>query len=281
MSTWSDKSLRDSGQEIDWSTGQAPRCDQCPLRQQRGMRTRHSGPRKNRPFGSGYRCLPPKTHVLINGERPEEIFVLNSGWAYRYKHLYDGTRQILDFVLPGDMIGLPICASSQHIDHSVDTITEVNLCAFPVQLMLQRLHTESELASRMIWIKASEGARAFERMTILGRYGSRQRVAHLLLEILTRLRQCGVVSGASCEFPLTQSILADALGLSTVHVNRILRQFREEGLATVANRTLTIDNIEALEELCDFDESYLNKMAWLCDPFAATDSQAACRLSHT
>jgi len=90
-----------------------------------------------------------------------------------------------------------------------------------------------------------------------------------------------MVSGTTCEFPLTQSNLADALGLSTVHVNRILRQLREERLATVANRKLTINNIEALEELCDFDESYINKMTLLCDPFAAKNLQAACRFAQT
>ena len=281
MSKQSDNSRRYPNPKVDWPCGQEPRCPECPLRQQQGMVKQHSGPRKIDPSSSKFRRLPPKTHLFVNGERPEEIFFLNSGWAYRYKLLHDGTRQILDFILPGDMIGLPISATSQHIDHSVDTITEVHLCALPLQLTLQRLHTEMEFASRMIWIKASEEARAFERMMILGRFDSRQRVAHLLLEILTRFRKNGFVSGTSCEFPLTQSNLADALGLSTVHVNRILRQLREERLATVANRKLTINNIEALEELCDFDESYINKMTLLCDPFAAKNSQAACRFSQT
>ncbi len=280
MSHRVNKSRRYPNREVDWGHDKASRCHQCPWHQ-RGVPTRHSGPGKIHPLRLGLRRLPPKTHLFVNGERPEEIFFLNSGWAYRYKLLHDGTRQILDFVLPGDMIGLPICATSQHIDHSVDTITDVHLCALPLQLTLQRLHTEMEFASRMIWIKASEEARAFERMMILGRFDSRQRVAHLLLEILTRFRKSGIVSGTSCEFPLTQSILADALGLSTVHVNRILRQFREEGLATVANRTLVVRNLEALEDLCDFDDSYLSDTILLCDPIAATVSQVTDRVSHT
>lgn len=280
MSHRVNKSRRYPNQEVAWGHSKAPRCHECPWHQ-RGVLTHAAGPGKIPLLRSGFRHLPPKASLFISGERPEEIFVLHSGWAYRYKLLHDGTRQILDFILPGDMFGLPISASAQHTDHSVDTITEVHLCVFPAEWVLQRLHTETELASRMIWIKASQEARAFERMTTLGRYGSRQRVAHLLLEILTRLRLRGAVSGMSCEFPLTQSILADALGLSTVHVNRILRQFREEGLATVVNRTLTVTNLETLEDLCDFDDSYLNNMAALCDPIAATDLQAASRNSHT
>ena len=280
MSHRVNKSRRYPNREVDRGHDNAPRCHQCPWHQ-RDVPTRHSGPGKIHPLRLGLRRLPPKARLFINGERPEEIFVLYSGWAYRYKLLHDGSRQILDFILPGDMIGLPNSASAPHLDHSVDTITEVHLCAFPAQLVLQRLHTEPELASRMIWIKASQQARAFERMTTLGRYDSRQRVAHLLLEILTRLRLGGAISGMSCEFPLTQSILADALGLSTVHVNCILRQFREEGLATVADRTLVVRNLEALEDLCDFDDSYLNDTTPLCDPIAATDSQATNRVSDT
>jgi len=150
VSNRSDDSRRNSNQKADWGCSQEVRCPHCPLGQQQGMVTQHSGARKNNPSGSKFRRLPPKTHLFVNGERPEEIFFLNSGWAYRYKLLHDGTRQILDFVLPGDMIGLPICAISQHIDHSVDTITEVHMCALPLQLTLQRLHTEMEFASRII-----------------------------------------------------------------------------------------------------------------------------------
>ncbi len=267
--------------KADWSRAKAPGCDRCPLRNRQGVLTHRSESGEITPFRSGYRRLPAKARLFIEGERPEEFFVVVTGWAHRYKLLFDGTRQILDFVLPGDMVGLPVDASARHIDHSVATITGVTLCAFPAQAVLRRLHSEAGFASRMLWIKASAEARAFERMTTLGRYNSRQRMAHLLLESFYRLRLCGAVSGLTCEFPLTQNILADALGLSTVHVNRILRQFREEGLATVADHTLTINDLAALEKLCDFDRSYLCETALFCDPFPAADSQVANQASRT
>ncbi len=273
MSQGVSRSRRFLNRGTDWGPGNARGCHRCPLRRRQGLSTHRSESGDVLPFRSGTRHLPPRARLFIDGERPEEFFVVVTGWAYRYKLLYDGTRQILDFVLPGDMIGLPVNAVARHIDHSVDTLTDVTLCAFPAQGVLQQLHSESGFASRMLWIKASEEARAFERMTTLGRCTSRQRVAHLLLENFARLRQHGAVSGMTCEFPLTQNILADALGLSTVHVNRVLREFRDEGLATVADYTLTINNIEALEELCDFDETYLIKTALFCDPLPAADSK--------
>ncbi len=107
-------------------------------------------------------------------------------------------------------------------------------------------------------MSSSEKARAFQRIIDLGRRNARERVAHFLLDIFNRLRARQAVRAQSCDFPITQSLVADALGLSTVHVNRVFRQLREAGVASIANHVLTIHDLEALEDICDYDDTYLD-----------------------
>ena len=244
-------------------SGMAPLCKNCAL-------CEHPAPSMPDTFKdiqalkSGTRRLPPKTLIYIEGEPTEEVFTLFSGWACRYKLLFNGDRQIIDFLLPGDMIGLPLSDSFEYLDHSVSSITNVSLCSFPAKAVLQQIRSNQTVTSRVTWLKMAESARAYERLTSLGKRNSRERLAHLIMELFTRLKTLGAVSGTTCEFPLTQSMLADTLGLTTVHINRVLRQFREEKIVTINNGILKIYNLEELEEVCNFSDTYIRPQPMLC-----------------
>ncbi len=204
------------------------------------------------------RVLPPKAQICREGEQPSELYFVRSGWAFRYKLLFDGSRQILDFVLPGELVGIPLNEFLPYMDHSVDTATEATFCAFPLQDLLELSRSSSSFSSMLMWMTSNEKARAFERITDIGRRNAQERVAHFMLDIFNRLRARGAVRAYSCEFPITQTLIADTLGLCTVHVNRVVRQLREAGVATVANQVLTIHDLEQLENICDYDGAYLD-----------------------
>lgn len=205
----------------------------------------------------GERRFAARVNIYTEGGRCGELYTLKQGWAIRYKTLYNGSRQILDCILPGDLIGLVPTFSLDYADHSVETVTEALLCAFSSEKLYRLLSTNTVVAARLVSMKAAEMARIDERMTGLGRRSARERVAHLLLELYTRLQLRSAVSDNKCPFPLNQSQMADSLGLTTAHINRVLRDLRKDGLAMIAENTLTIHNIEGLEAVCDYNGRYL------------------------
>jgi CRP-like cAMP-binding protein len=204
-----------------------------------------------------FRTLPPHAVIYSEGEPSDELYTVYSGWVQRYKLLRDGRRQVLDFPLSGDFLGLQQDLL-HHMDHSAETVTEVSLCVFPRRRLFELFRTHSEVAWRLTWLAASEQAALFERITDLGRRTATERIAHLLLELFHKLRWRGEVSkDNSCTIPLTQQQMADALGLSTPHLNRTLRILREKGLATFAEHRLTIHDVAQLSRMCDFQDTYL------------------------
>lgn len=182
---------------------------------------------------------------------------MRTGWAFRYKLLFDGTRQILDFVLPGELVGFPGTERLPYMDHSVETVTEMKYFAHSLSDVIRLSQSDASILSALVWMISSEKARAFERLIDIGRRNARERVAHLILELFNRLQIADPTITGPCPFPLTQVVIADSLGLSPVHVNRVIRQFQRAGLATIANHTLTIHDVEALEDICDFNNAYL------------------------
>ncbi|MGB8275759.1 MAG: Crp/Fnr family transcriptional regulator [Alphaproteobacteria bacterium] len=204
-----------------------------------------------------FRTLPPRTAIYSEGERCDELYTVYSGWVQRYKMLRDGRRQILDFQLSGDFLGLQQDLT-HHMDHSAETVTEVSLCVFPRSQLLELFKARPEIAWRLIWLAASEEAVLFEHLTDLGRRNATERIAHLLLEMFHKLRWRGEVNDDnSCTLPLTQQHIADALGLSTPHLNRTLRVMREKGLVTFSEHKLAIHDLDRLAKLCDYQNTYI------------------------
>ena len=207
----------------------------------------------------GSRVLPPGAEICIEGEPSTEIFTLVDGWAFRYKLLHDGRRQILGFCLPGDFFGLGSEGEEGH-DHSIESITGTVLCVFGKRQFRAAMQSDPALAALVRRIVRHEEGAAFEHLVDVGRRNAVEAVAHLLLELCSRLNGGRIADNCRCRFPVTQTHLADALGLTAAHVNRVLRRLRQDGLASVDKRSLIIHDAGRLAELCEFSRDYTARL---------------------
>jgi CRP-like cAMP-binding protein len=208
-------------------------------------------PRTSRVFKAGIQ--------LIREAEDQQCFLLLRGWAACYKLLENGGRQIINFPLPGDLVGLRSFLF-QVPDYSVDTLTEVELAEFSTTSLLRLLDRHPRLAAALLWMISRDEAIVCEHLVNVGRRDATQRVAHLLLELAQRIgdREEGtLVTAYDC--PLTQPDLADALGLTAIHVNRVLRTLRERQLVTMSRHRVTIHDPEALSRIAEFNPRYLKK----------------------
>jgi CRP-like cAMP-binding protein len=194
--------------------------------------------------------------LLTEGEPPRPAFVLIAGLAYRYRILADGRRQILTFLLPGDFSDLHAFMLNV-VDHSVITMTEVRVAFIEPYAVSDIAKNEPRVAAALSWSEMQEAAMLRERIVALGRRDAHGRVAYLLCELLWRYAAIGMGDQQTITFPLRQHELADALGLTSVHVNRVLQHFRSAGLIILEDRRLTISNLSRLREIAELTEDYL------------------------
>jgi CRP-like cAMP-binding protein len=194
--------------------------------------------------------------IITSGNAYRCVFVLNHGMAIRYKVLHDGRRQILNLVLPGDFIGFPGCLFDSSL-FSVASLGETTACAIAFSELFTLFQRHPRIAAAMFWLVGHDAALFAEHLVGVGRQSAYERVAHLLLELLTRLQMAGLADERSYCMPLTQELIADALGLSVPHVNRTLRRLREDGLISLEGSRLTCQDLPALARLADFDRRNL------------------------
>jgi CRP-like cAMP-binding protein len=195
--------------------------------------------------------------VVREGDRPSRSFVLLEGFACTYKVTGEGKRQIMAFHISGDLPDL----QSLHLkvlDNSVGTIT-------PCKVGFIRHETLHDLCGRYpritsaLWRQTLIDAAVFrEWMASIGQREAYGRIAHLLCELVVRMRSVGLAQDHTCDVPITQAELGDALGLSTVHINRVLQELRGDGLIRLVGGTLTVLNWDGLKEVGDFDPTYLH-----------------------
>lgn len=195
--------------------------------------------------------------VVCEGDRPDTVRVFLSGWACRYKVLEDGRRQIVNFILPGDTCDAHIYLFSA-MDHSIATLTPVVYSELERAAFEQLISTDVTVAEAFYCDTLANGSIQREWAINLGRRDALERVAHVLCELFERLRVVGLVEGKSFAFPVTQMDLADATGLSTVHLNRTLQELRAAGLITLRERSLTILDSKALAGTAMFNPNYLH-----------------------
>jgi CRP-like cAMP-binding protein len=198
--------------------------------------------------------------VVISGFHSRCIYVNHDGWLVRYKILRNGSRQVVNFILPGEVFGLPACLFQRAL-YSVSTITEVRLSTVPFDVVDDIFEQRPEVARALFWSTACEAAILGEHLIDAARRSAYQRVSHLLLELFGRLSRGHFTGEMTFAIPLTQELIADALGLSAVHVNRTLRALREDKLIAMNGRSITILDFEALSSLVDFEGAYLSDVA--------------------
>lgn len=209
-------------------------------------------------FHQRRRTFQPGHDMIHEGQSHQSAFILAEGWACSYKMLPDGGRQIVDFQIPGDFLGLRSILF-RTADHSITAITRIEASEVLLNDILDVFESAPRLATAILWAASRDEAMVVEHLVNLGRRSAEERMAHLLLELGNRLKLVGVgdLSGFRC--PLTQYHLADALGLSAVHVNRVLRHLREEGLVTFKRGDVVFENLFGLKKLAGFDTAYLDQ----------------------
>src|SRR5918997_1739735 len=203
------------------------------------------------------KSVAPDQDIVREGDRPSECCLVVQGFVCRYKLTAAGKRQIFSFHLPGDIPDL----QSLHLkvmDHSLSTLTPSKLAFIPHESLSKVMHRCPRVADVM-WRDTLIDAAVFREWMIgIGRRSAETRIAHVLCEVLVRMRAGGLADGDACELPVTQAELGDALGLSTVHVNRSLQELRGNGLITLRGSMLTVENWEGLKKAGEFDPTYLH-----------------------
>ena len=190
------------------------------------------------------------------GERLLHCPMLLDGFACRYRVLESGQRQITAFLVPTDLCDLTSLLLRK-LDHSIGTLTPARVAFIPHAAVLGWLRQHPGLGQLLWRATLIDAAVAREWIASIGRRTAYQRTAHLLCELMLRMRAAGRARGLTCEMPLTQTELADALGLTPVHVNRTLQWLRGESLIELGSGTLTVRNWRELKRAGGFDPAYL------------------------
>jgi CRP-like cAMP-binding protein len=195
--------------------------------------------------------------IVREGDRPSQACLILDGWTFRYKIAGDDRRQIFSFHVPGDIPDL-LSLHIKTMDHSLATLTACRV-GFIQHRALLDLFGRHPRMSDVFWRDTLIDAAVFrEWMVGMGRRKAPARVAHLLCELYVKLEAIGMVEGNSVPLRLTQETIGDALGLSSVHVNRAMMALRAKNLFTFDGRTLTVHNWNALAKLAEFDPVYLH-----------------------
>jgi CRP/FNR family transcriptional regulator len=207
-----------------------------------------------RSFRTAARSIPAGHDFLIQNETVNEVFTLLEGWVILYEMLEDGRRQIMQFCLPGAFLGFQPNAKAP-LPFSAQALTDVRVCAFPRAGIEDLLREDPALSYRLACITLRDRSLAFRHLTNVGRRSARERVANLLLEMFLRARMMEPGGGADTIYlPLTQEHIGDALGLTSVHVNRTLRALRVDGIVSVRGRTLRVLDPDRLAEEAGYPE---------------------------
>lgn len=199
----------------------------------------------------------PDTDIAVEGTMPRSVMLVQEGMAVRYRNLPDGRRQIMTFLIPGDLCN-PHVFLLKAMDHSISTITTVRVSSIAREALMETFGTRPRISAALWWSSLQEESMLRERIVSLGRRDARGRIAYLLCELLWRYASIGLADNERFHLPLTQTELGDALGLTPVHVNRVLREFREQRLIAMEHRVLRMLDVGGLQEIAAFNKEYLH-----------------------
>lgn len=193
------------------------------------------------------RILKAGESLFMQGEEVRSICILRSGWAFRYQCLEDGRRQIVDFVLPGDVVAID---SSSQMAYGVEALSISSWMVIPRESFLANLRHQPALGMELVDMLSAAQIRAFEQMTSVGRRTARERVAHLLLDLARRVRTTASdCEGVEITTPLMLSHIGDAVGLATETVCRCLAELKRAGILVFSAGRLEILDLEGLSDL--------------------------------
>ncbi len=208
-------------------------------------------------------CLNARKHahgtdLIAEGDKPKAVFLILKGWAYRYKHLEDGRRQILAYLIPGDLCDIQIFLFEK-MDHSIGLLSNAVVVKIPAAEILDLMDRFPRIERALMWGTLVDEATLREWLLNVGQRFALQRLAHLFCELCVRLSVVGLVDDEeSFTLPLTQAELADTTGMTTVHVNRTLQRLRKDELISTSQGRLKILDFARLAEIAGFSETYLH-----------------------
>ena len=222
------------------SNGHCLPCAQCPLRRQPALREFSADELAFiKEFKTDELRVDPGVSFLREGTRSEQLYTVLSGWAFRYKMLDDGRRQILNYALPADLVGLQGTLMNE-MEHSVEALTPLTLCVFPRAKLWELYKHFPSLSFDITWLAAREEQLIDENLVSVGRRSAVERTAFLLLHLFVRAEQVGLARGNTISFPFTQQHLADTLGMSLVHTNRTLKRLSATGAVRWKDRMFEV-----------------------------------------
>ena len=225
-----------------------------------GRYTRLTSEEKNaltQMLGGKQRVMPARQQILHGGDNCRRTIYLASGWACRYQHLEDGRLQIISFLVAGDICDSDVPFTGER-DHSLRTITDSVVVTIDPERLDALLLFNSNLAKAFHISDLVDLATLRERVMSLGQRTATERCGHMICELFWRLRAVGLTDGFSFAFPLTQEEIGGAIGVSTVHANRVLQSLRRAGLIEQRGKRLKLLDLPALEALSFFNPHFLH-----------------------
>ena len=224
-------------------------CAQCPLRTKALFKPfSEEDVRAMQRFKAGELVIEAGTRLLVEGSNAPQLYTALRGMGLRYKLLRSGRRQVINLLYPGDFIGLQ-AAMMGEMQHSVEATTRMTLCVFDRTEFWRFLRANPERAYDVIWIAAIEEHFLGEALASVAQRPATERIAWALVRIFRRGQATGLTYGPNMPLPYRQQDLADALGLSLVHTNKTLAKLRERQLASWSDRTLQVNDLDALEAI--------------------------------
>jgi CRP-like cAMP-binding protein len=204
------------------------------------------------------RDVPARHDLIREGDKPGPLFVILEGWACRYKTLPEGSRQITAFLMPGDFCDMHAGVLDE-MDHSIATVTAARVAVVQRAELEELIDTRPAIMRAFWWAQLVDEGVLRAWIVSMGRRDSVQRVAHLMCELYVRACNIGLADTEEVELPLTQRVLGDALGLTPVHVNRVLRKLRLSGAMELESGILVISDVTKLAAIAGFDDNYLHR----------------------
>lgn len=197
--------------------------------------------------------------LVVDGYEYRKLCFVKDGFAVRYKLLRNGKRQVVSVVLPGDVVGLPGSFYDRAV-YSVTAITDLTVSVCSLESYVQLCYRRPQFALSLCWLAVEEATNNAEHVITLGRRTPIERLSYFLLEVHARLRIVARAEEQSFNLPFSQEIMADALGLSVPHLNRMMQQLRSEKLIADKNRRVTFPDPNALKALAHYQPRELTSI---------------------
>jgi CRP-like cAMP-binding protein len=207
----------------------------------------------------GELVVAKRRDLVVDGYEYNKLCFVEDGFAARYKLLRNGKRQIVSFVLPGDVVGLP-GSFVEKARYSVIAVTELKLQVCSMNAYVQLCYDRPQFGLALSWLAVQEALTCAEHTINTGRRTPTERLSHFLLEMHSRLTMVGRASRSGFGLPLSQELMSDALGLSVPHLNRTLAKLRADGLIAIDGHQMELVDVRALELLGHFQPINLTRI---------------------